>query len=202
MKVGWVADPVSPFLQEASSLCTKINDLGNTNQASSSSTLPSNTILNPRNEAKAITTRSGVSYDRPPIPPPVMEKESEVTKDTELPRTEDIQPPLVQEQTKDKEPIEEPSFVANKAKPNLPYPSRLNKQKIREKDDILASKFMKIFRNLHFELSFADALIHMPKFALMFKKMLNNKDKLIELTKTPLMKIIVRYPKKAVQKAR
>ncbi|GJW49364.1 hypothetical protein Tco_0090715 [Tanacetum coccineum] len=48
------------------------------------------------------------------------------------------------------------------------------------------SKFMEIFRNLHFELSFADALIHMPKFAPMFKKMLNNKDKLIELTKTPL----------------
>ncbi|GJY63407.1 reverse transcriptase domain-containing protein [Tanacetum coccineum] len=140
-----------------------------------------------KNEAKAITTRSGVSYDGPPIPPPVVEKESEVTKDTELPSTEDIQPPpLVQEQTKDKEPIEEPSFVANKAKPNLPYPSRLNKQKIREKDDILSSKFMEIFRNLHFEISFADALIHMPKFASMFKKMLNNKDKLIELTKTPL----------------
>ncbi|GJU20303.1 reverse transcriptase domain-containing protein [Tanacetum coccineum] len=158
-----------------------------TNQPSSSSSLPSNTIPNPRNEAKAITTRSGVSYDGPPIPPPVVEKESEVTKDTELPSTEDIQPPpLVQEQTKDKEPIEEPSFVANKAKPNLPYPSRLNKQKIREKDDILSSKFMEIFRNLHFEISFADALIHMPKFASMFKKMLNNKDKLIELTKTPL----------------
>ncbi|GJV41424.1 reverse transcriptase domain-containing protein [Tanacetum coccineum] len=157
------------------------------NQPSSSSSLPSNTIPNPRNEAKAITTRSGVSYDGPPIPPPVVEKESEVTKDTELPSTKDIQPPpFVHEQTKDKEPIEEPSFVANKAKPNLPYPSRLNKQKIREKDDILASKFMEIFRNLHFELSFADALIHMPKFAPMFKKMLNNKDKLIELTKTPL----------------
>nr|GFC35552.1 reverse transcriptase domain-containing protein [Tanacetum cinerariifolium] len=40
--------------------------------------------------------------------------------------------------------------------------------------------------DLHFELSFADALIHMPKFAPMFKKILNNKDKLIELMKTPL----------------
>ncbi|GKF96249.1 hypothetical protein Tco_0288984 [Tanacetum coccineum] len=96
------------------SLCTKFDDLGNTNQSSSS--LPSNTIPNPRNEAKAITTRSGVSYDGPPIPPPVVEKESEVTKDTELPSTEDIQPPpFIQEQTKDKEPIEEPSFVANGA---------------------------------------------------------------------------------------
>ncbi|GJW25426.1 reverse transcriptase domain-containing protein [Tanacetum coccineum] len=156
-----------------------------TNQASSSSSLPSNTIPNPRNEAKAITTRSGASYDGPPIPPPVVEKEPEVTKDTELPSTEDIQPPLVQDQNQDKEPIKEPSFT-QKTKTSLPYPSRLAKEKIREKDDILASKFMEIFRNLHFELSFADALIHMPKFAPMFKKMLNNKDKLIELTKTPL----------------
>ncbi|GJX75519.1 reverse transcriptase domain-containing protein [Tanacetum coccineum] len=172
-----------------------------TNQPSSSSTLPSNTIPNPRNEAKAITTRSGVSYDGPPIPPPVVEKESEVTKDTELPSPEDIQhPPFVQEQTKDKEPIKEPS-LAQKTKPNLPYPSRLAKEKIREKDDILASKFMEIFRNLHFELSFADALIHMPKFAPMFKKMLNNKDKLIELTKTPLNEncsavVLKKLPKK------
>ncbi|GJX56576.1 reverse transcriptase domain-containing protein, partial [Tanacetum coccineum] len=66
--------------------------LSHTNQASSSSSLPSNTIPNPRNEAKAITTRSGASYDGPPIPPPVVEKEPEVTKDTELPSTEDIQP--------------------------------------------------------------------------------------------------------------
>ncbi|GJW43102.1 reverse transcriptase domain-containing protein [Tanacetum coccineum] len=90
-----------------------------------------------------------------------------------------------QDQNKDKEPIKEPSLV-QKTKTSLPYPSRLAKEKIREKDDILASTFMEIFRNLHFELSFADALIHMPKFAPMFKKMLKNKDKLIELTKTPL----------------
>ncbi|GJU09966.1 hypothetical protein Tco_1132362 [Tanacetum coccineum] len=56
------------------SLCTKFDDLGNSNQASNSSSLPSNTIPNPRNEAKAITTRSGVSYDGPPIPPPVLKR--------------------------------------------------------------------------------------------------------------------------------
>nr|GFC45359.1 reverse transcriptase domain-containing protein [Tanacetum cinerariifolium] len=65
------------------------------NKASSSSSLPSNTILNLRNEAKAITTRSGISYDGPPIPPQVMEKEPEATIDTGLPSTENIQPPLV-----------------------------------------------------------------------------------------------------------
>nr|GEX86708.1 reverse transcriptase domain-containing protein [Tanacetum cinerariifolium] len=122
------------------------------NKALSSSSIPSNTIPNPRNKAKPITTQSGITYDRPPIPPPVVEKEPEATKETA----------------------------------NLPYPSILAKEKLREKDDILPAKFMEIFRDLHFELSFADALVHMPKFAPMFKKLLNNKDRLIELTKTPL----------------
>nr|GFD40428.1 reverse transcriptase domain-containing protein [Tanacetum cinerariifolium] len=63
------------------------------NIASSSSSLSSNAIPNPKGEAKAITTRSGISYDGPPIPPPGVEKEPELTKDTELPSTEDIQPP-------------------------------------------------------------------------------------------------------------
>nr|GEX46830.1 reverse transcriptase domain-containing protein [Tanacetum cinerariifolium] len=153
------------------------------NKVSSPSSLPSNTIPNPRNEANAITTRSGVSYNGPPIPPPGVEKEPEATKDTKLPSTENIQPPSVQ--VPDKEPIDE-TFVVPKAKSILPYPPRLAKEKLREKDDILVAKFMEIFHDLHFELSFADALIHMPKFAPIFKKLLNNKDKLIELTKTPL----------------
>ncbi|GKB31798.1 reverse transcriptase domain-containing protein [Tanacetum coccineum] len=168
------------------SLCNNFNNnFNNSGSTSNSGFLRSNTVPNPRNEAKAIMTRSGVLYNGPPIPPPVVEKEPEVTMDTELPSTKDIQPPLVQEQEKDKELIYEP-FVAQKTKTNFPYPSRLTKEKLYEKDDILASKFMEIFCNLHFELSFADALIHMPKFAPMFKNMLNNKNKLIELTKTHL----------------
>ncbi|GJW31627.1 hypothetical protein Tco_0051659 [Tanacetum coccineum] len=83
------------------------------NNASSSGSLPSNTIPNPRNEAKAITTRSGVSYDGPTIPPRLLEKEQGGDK--------------------------------GYTKTNLPYPSRLAKEKLREKDDILASKFMEIF---------------------------------------------------------
>nr|GEY49926.1 reverse transcriptase domain-containing protein [Tanacetum cinerariifolium] len=160
------------------------------NKPSSSSSLPSNTILSPKGEAKEITTRSGMSYKEPPIPPPGVEEQepTEVTKDTELSSTENIQPPSVQVQVqeKDEELIEKHSVVIPKAKANLPYPPRLAKEKIREKDDILAAKFMEIFRDLHFELTFADAVVHMPKFAPMFKKLLNNKNKLIELTKMPL----------------
>nr|GFC17241.1 reverse transcriptase domain-containing protein [Tanacetum cinerariifolium] len=65
------------------------------NKPSSSSSLPSNTIPNPKGEAKAITTRSGMTYKEPPIPPPGVEQlePTEETTDTELPSTEDIQPP-------------------------------------------------------------------------------------------------------------
>nr|GFA46502.1 reverse transcriptase domain-containing protein [Tanacetum cinerariifolium] len=129
-----------------------------------------------------------MSYKEPLIPPSSVKEQEpkEATKDTELLSTEDIQTPSVQVQVQEEEPIEKPSVVIPKAKANLPYPSRLAKEKIREKDDILAAKFMEIFRDLHFKLSFADALVHMPKFAPMFKKLLNKKNKLIELTKTPL----------------
>nr|GFB93182.1 reverse transcriptase domain-containing protein [Tanacetum cinerariifolium] len=92
-----------------------------------------------------------------------------------------IQPPLVQVEVQVDKPSEEPSVIILKVKASLSYPSRLQKEKLREKDDILEAKFIEIFRDLHFELSFADALVHMPKFAPMFKKLLNNKDKLIEL---------------------
>nr|GEV99554.1 reverse transcriptase domain-containing protein [Tanacetum cinerariifolium] len=63
------------------------------NKPSSSSSLPSNTIPNPKGEAKAIMTRSDMSYKEPPIPPPGVQEQGPAEKatDTELPSTEDIQ---------------------------------------------------------------------------------------------------------------
>nr|GFB59104.1 reverse transcriptase domain-containing protein [Tanacetum cinerariifolium] len=40
----------------------------NTTSSSGSRTLPSNTITNPKEDLKGITTRSGVAYQGPPIP--------------------------------------------------------------------------------------------------------------------------------------
>nr|GFC37081.1 hypothetical protein [Tanacetum cinerariifolium] len=112
------------------------------NKPSSSSSLPSNTISNPKGEAKTITTRSGMSYKEPPIPPPGVDQQEpiEVTTDTELPSPGDIQPPLVLVKVQVDKPAEELSVVIPKAKANLSYPSRLQKEKLREKDDILAAK--------------------------------------------------------------
>nr|GFA63716.1 reverse transcriptase domain-containing protein [Tanacetum cinerariifolium] len=52
------------------------------NKPSSSSCLPSNTIPNPKGEAKAITTRSGMSYKEPPIPPPGVEQQEPIEETT------------------------------------------------------------------------------------------------------------------------
>nr|GEW87722.1 reverse transcriptase domain-containing protein [Tanacetum cinerariifolium] len=157
-----------------------------------------------RQYLKSITTRSGISYDGPPIPPPtsslpkVVERVPEVTKDTVQPSTENIQPLVAQTQV----PIDEP-VVAPKPKPTIPYPLKVTKQKLCEKDDNLAYKFFEIFRNLHFEISFTDALLHMPKFALMFKSILNNKEKLFDLATTPVNEncsavILKKLPEKLV----
>ncbi|GKC70376.1 reverse transcriptase domain-containing protein [Tanacetum coccineum] len=178
----------APMSNQTNELKNMMASFFQVNTASSSGlgSLPSNTVANPRGDLKAIITQSGISYDGPSIPPlfsplpKVVEWEPEVTKDTVLPSTKNIQPPVVQIQA----PIDEP-VVAPKPKPFIPYPSRANKQKLHEKDDILASKFVEIFRELHFKLSFADALLHMPKFASMFKSLLNNKEKLFDLAKTP-----------------
>ncbi|GJT89760.1 reverse transcriptase domain-containing protein [Tanacetum coccineum] len=195
-------------MQNMQNQMTNITDLltkfinNNTASTSGSGSLPSNTTANPKGDVKVITTRSGVSYNGPPIPPPIsslpkeMENEPEVTKDTVQPSTKNIQPLVVQTNDQIGKPV-----VASKTKPTLPYPSRANKEKLREKDDLLASKFMKIFWNLYFELSFADALIHMPKFAPMFRKLLNDKDKILELTKTPVNEncsavILKKFPEK------
>nr|GEY92767.1 hypothetical protein [Tanacetum cinerariifolium] len=99
-----------------------------TASTSRSGSLPSNTIANPKGDLKAITTRSGVSYDGPPIPPPfsslpkVVEWLPEVTKDTVQPSTENIQSLVTQTQV----PIDE-LVVAPKSKPTIPYPSRKKK---------------------------------------------------------------------------
>nr|GEV75153.1 reverse transcriptase domain-containing protein [Tanacetum cinerariifolium] len=148
----------------------------NTASSSGSGTLPSNTITNPKEDLKGITTRSGTAYQGPTIPttssspPKVVERETEVTKDTVPPTnnrsTKDFQPSVVQVKTPipNSEPVVAPVIKpvvtpVSAPKPNqkssIPYP-------------------------------FADALILMPKFGPTIKSLLTNKDKLFELARTPL----------------
>ncbi|GJV26459.1 reverse transcriptase domain-containing protein [Tanacetum coccineum] len=71
----------------------------NTASTSGSGSLPSNTIANPKGDVKAITTRSGVSYNGPQISSKEKENEPEVTKDTVQP-ARNIQLPVSKLMTK------------------------------------------------------------------------------------------------------
>nr|GFA74611.1 reverse transcriptase domain-containing protein [Tanacetum cinerariifolium] len=106
------------------------------NQASTSGTLPSNIVPNPKGEMKAVTTRSGLAYEGPSIPTNsplerVVERDTEEITDKEQSNcqgsTAHIQPPVVPIS------ISEPDVPRTQPKPNIPYPSRLNDQKLREK---------------------------------------------------------------------
>nr|GEV72355.1 hypothetical protein [Tanacetum cinerariifolium] len=157
----------------------------NTASSSCLGTLPGNTITNPKEELKGITTRSGTAYQGPTIPttssslPKVVERKTEVTKDTVPPTnngsTKAVQPLVVQTESPilNSDPIFAPiiepvvapiSALKPSPKPSIPYPSKLNDQKLCDKANDQKEKFFEIFQDLNFNISFADALILMSKF--------------------------------------
>nr|GEU41179.1 reverse transcriptase domain-containing protein [Tanacetum cinerariifolium] len=133
--------------------------------------------------------------------PKVVENEPEATKDTVQPTnnesTEDVQPQDVQSESPIltsepvTSPISEPVIASVSApkhnpKSSIPYPSRRNDEKNREEANNKIEKLYQIFKDMSFEISFADALILMPKFALTLKALIGNKEKLSEMARTPL----------------
>nr|GEX18649.1 reverse transcriptase domain-containing protein [Tanacetum cinerariifolium] len=178
----------------------------NTALSLDSRTLPSNTITNPKGDLKGITTRSGNAYKGPTIPttsspPKVVERETEVTKDTVPPTnngsTKDVQPSVVHVENQILNsksvvaPVVEPvEALISAPKPNpklsIPYPSRLHDQKLCDKANDQKEKIFQIFQDLNFNISFANALILMPKFSPTIKSLLTNKEKLFEFARTSL----------------
>ncbi|GKA60738.1 reverse transcriptase domain-containing protein [Tanacetum coccineum] len=147
------------------------------NQASTSGTLPSNTIPNPKGEMKAITTRSGVAYKGPSIPTNPSPKKVVLIS---------ISEPYVLNTLPKTIPIPESDISKSLPKPNIPYPSRHDNKKSHDKALYQMEKSFQIFQDLRFDISFADALLLMPRFAPMIKCLLINKEKLLELAKIPL----------------
>nr|GEZ54103.1 reverse transcriptase domain-containing protein [Tanacetum cinerariifolium] len=133
--------------------------IGNTQNVYAAGAYQGNTITNPKEDLKGITTRSGTAYQGPMIPitsssfPLVVERETEPNQ-----------------------------------RPSIPYPSRFHDQKLRDKANDQREKFFQIFKDLNFNISFAVALILMPKFGPSIKSLLTNKDKLCELARTSVNK--------------
>nr|GFC69386.1 reverse transcriptase domain-containing protein [Tanacetum cinerariifolium] len=66
-------------------------------------------------------------------------------------------------------------------KTSIPYPSRRNNERNYKKANNQIEKFYQIFKDMSFEISFADALILLPKFASTLKALIGNKEKLSEM---------------------
>ncbi|GJT46109.1 reverse transcriptase domain-containing protein [Tanacetum coccineum] len=107
----------------------------------------------------------GVTLAGPSVPPPPL------SSSKELPLAP-VSSPMIPER--------------NSHQPSIPYPSRLNKEKLQDKADIQIHSFLQMFKKIYFNISFVEALAHMPKFAKMVKDLLTNKEKLLELANTPL----------------
>nr|GEW13910.1 reverse transcriptase domain-containing protein [Tanacetum cinerariifolium] len=181
--------------------------VGQTQNVYAAGAYQGNTITNPKKDLKGITTRSGTTYQGPMIPttssslPSVVERETEATKDTVHPTnngsTKDVQPLVFQTESPilNSEPVVAPiiepvaspvSAPKSNQRPLIPYPSRLHDQKLRDKANDQREKFFQIFKDLIFNISFANALILMPEFGPTIKTLLTNKDKLSELARTLL----------------
>ncbi|GKA08303.1 reverse transcriptase domain-containing protein [Tanacetum coccineum] len=176
------------------------------NTTSSSGTLPSQTVTNPREHVNAITTRSGKTCEGPStplVPTPVVstpQKEPEQNPETS---TDKVQKPSLESTAQVPPPEEEESIFIeipkpkakktvnveiqdlNSPRPNsyqskLPYPERM---KVRENDKPSAqhSRFLKMFKQLRLEIGLKDALVEMPKFNKWLSSLLRNKEKLEEI---------------------
>nr|GFB68516.1 reverse transcriptase domain-containing protein [Tanacetum cinerariifolium] len=160
-----------------------------------SGTLPSNTIANPKEELKGITTRSGVAYQGPtiPTPPKVVKQGTEVTNDqVQTPSSQNttpVQPSVIQSESQasvSKLVVAPVSALMPNLKPSIPYPSRRDNEKRRDQANEQIKKLYEIFKEMSFEISFTDALILMPKFASTLKALIGNKEKLSEMARTTM----------------
>ncbi|XP_057739922.1 uncharacterized protein LOC130957036 [Arachis stenosperma] len=152
------------------------------------SSLPSDTIPNPKEECKGIQLRSGrtlvnnketikkpVENDKKPVEKEEASKKEELTasKQTqEKPEKGEKQPQIPR---KGKQIIEEPSQeqrqeVKAHTLP-LPYPQRFNK----ETKDQHFPKFLEVFKKLEINIPLAEALEQMPLYAKFLKEFINKK---------------------------
>jgi len=118
--------------------------------------LPSNTETNPREHVNAITLRSGLEVESRL---PLEKTRNEAPKDVE-----------VEEVPKEKE-VAPPPY-----KLRIPYPSRLKN----DQNDKKYKKFLGLFKQLHINIPFVEALSQMPRYAKFLKDLLTNKRKLEE----------------------
>ncbi|XP_073061863.1 uncharacterized protein [Primulina eburnea] len=147
------------------SLETQIGQLANALKDQNKGEFPSNTGVNPREQCKAVTLRSGKEIG---IPEPT-EENAEICVEVNDGKGASVGEEKVEQQEKvlKQQPL---------PKVNLPYPQRFKKKGL---DDQFA-KFLEIFKKIHINIPFANALEQMPNYAKFIKDVMSKKRKLQE----------------------
>ncbi|XP_062100466.1 uncharacterized protein LOC133806372 [Humulus lupulus] len=123
--------------------------------------LPGSTVVNPKEQCNAISLRSGTAYDGP-----IVENKGKKIEDQHVTS-------LGQEEvTEDLPKIEKQKYT--EPPPKIPYPQWFRKANL----DKQFSKFLDIFRKLHINIPFAEALEQMPSYLKFIKEILSRKRKL------------------------
>ena len=144
--------------------------------------LPSNSEVNPSGEGKeyckAITLRSGRELEI--LEPQLAVRELEIKEQDQI---------ILKDQMQDEQPRDTRAINDNKVKKKtekqtrtdepaipIPYPQWLNKSKLAKQ----FAKFLDIFKKLHINIPFLEALENMPSYVKFMKKILASKKKLEE----------------------
>ncbi|MFS7949268.1 putative nucleotidyltransferase, Ribonuclease H [Helianthus anomalus] len=130
--------------------------------------LPGNTEPNPggHRDVNAVMTRSGKTTG------PVISDSVPITEAVPTDTPDEVQARLRPASTAQvQEPVKDYT-------PPVPYPGRLKKQKNEEQ----YGKFLELFKQLHINIPFVEALAQMPKYAKFLKDILSNKQKLEDIS--------------------
>ncbi|XP_022864581.1 uncharacterized protein LOC111384524, partial [Olea europaea var. sylvestris] len=142
-------------------------------QIAAQGTLPSNTETNPKEQVKAITTRSGVQLPEIHVKRPATVIEKAPTMDEE--QVDELDKAAEENQVESSNSPQVKATAPVKAYvPPIPFPQRLQKHKL----DKQFQKFLDVFKKLHINIPFAEALDQMPSYAKFMKDILSNKRKL------------------------
>ena len=131
---------------------------------------PSNSEVNPRRDVnehvKAVMLRSGKELETQKQPPVIEQLETE--KVLQPGQNDDAD----KEQSKEKQSVETTTEAG--ASVPIPYPQRLKKHKL----DKQFTKFMDVFKKLHINIPFANALEQMPSYVKFMMDILSQKRRL------------------------
>ncbi|XP_022868132.1 uncharacterized protein LOC111387776 [Olea europaea var. sylvestris] len=131
-------------------------------------------MVNPKEQVQAITTRSGVQLPEIHVKRPER-KEKEIMGKEAGKGVEFEQPTDKENERKETPAVRAPSPVKAYVPP-ISFPQRLQRKKL----DNQFAKIVEIFKKLHINIPFADAIAQMPSYAKFLKEILSNKRKLEE----------------------